>query len=201
MAAPFELPALPYDDTFLAPVIGQQTVQLHHGKHHATYFAKLNPLVEGTEMADMSLEDVVKASFGKADMKGVFNNAGQAWNHIFYWNQFAGGASGVSGKLKEMAERDFGSVDGMMDAIVNTGVGVFGSGWSWLALSDGKLVRQGVPGGENPLAHGATALCGIDVWEHAYYLDYQNRRPDHIKDVLTKLVNWSWVGERLEEAL
>ena len=83
MAAPFELPALPYDDTFLAPVIGQQTVQLHHGKHHATYFAKLNPLVEGTEMADMSLEDVVKASFGKADMKGVFNNAGQAWNHIF----------------------------------------------------------------------------------------------------------------------
>ena len=88
-----------------------------------------------------------------------------------------------------------------MDAIVNTGAGVFGSGWSWLALSDGKLVTQGVPGGENPLAHGATPLCGIDVWEHAYYLDYQNRRPDHIKDVLEKLVNWSWVGERLEEAL
>ena len=134
MAAPFELPALPYDDTYLAPVIGQETVQLHHGKHHATYFAKLNPLVEGTEMADMSLEDVVKASFGKADMKGVFNNAGQAWNHIFYWNQFAGGSSEVSGRLKEMAERDFGSVDGMMDAIVNTGAGVFGSGWSWLAV-------------------------------------------------------------------
>ena len=202
MAAPFELPALPYDDTALAPVIGQQTVQLHHGKHHKTYFDKLNPLVDGTEMADMSLEDVIRHSAGKADLAGVFNNAGQAWNHILYWEQFStAGAREASGKLAEMIGRDFGSFGEMKDKLVATGAGVFGSGWAWLALDGDKLVTMGTGGGDNPLAHGKVALCGIDVWEHAYYLDYQNRRPDHIKAVLDDLVNWSFVGEKLDEAL
>ena len=202
MAAPFTLPALPYDDTALAPVIGQQTVQLHHGKHHQTYFDKLNPLVEGTAMAEMSLEDVIRHSAGKADMAGVFNNAGQAWNHILYWDQFSSaGARTPSGKLAEMIERDFGSFEELKSALVATGAGVFGSGWAWLALDGDKLVTMGTGGGDNPLAHGKAALCGIDVWEHAYYLDYQNRRPDHIKAVLDELVNWSFVGEKLDEAM
>ena len=201
MSAPFALPALPYGDQALAPVIGSQTVQLHHGKHHKTYFDKLNGFVKNTDMADMSLEDVMKISFVAPEKKAIFNNAGQAWNHIVYWNQFEGGSQKPDGILAELIERDFGSFDDMKKQFVDTGAGVFGSGWAWLAVDGGKLTLMGTPGGENPTVHGKTALCGIDVWEHAYYLDYQNRRPDHIKDVLDKLVNWSFVREQLEGAL
>ena len=202
MSVPFSLPALPYDDQALAPVISSQTVQLHHGKHHKTYFDKLNGLVADSAMEAMSLEEVMKSSFGKADQKAIFNNAGQAWNHILYWNQFhKGGARQPDGKLAELIERDFGDFESMKTQFVAAGVGVFGSGWAWLAYDGTKLQLVGTPGGENPVVHGMTALCGVDVWEHAYYLDYQNRRPDHIKDLLDQLVNWSFVREQLEAAL
>lgn len=202
MSAPFELPALPYAEDALAPIIGSQTVALHHGKHHKTYFDKLNPLVDGTAMAEMSLEEVIMASKGGGDLQGVFNNAGQAWNHILYWEQFnMGGARTPSGKLAEMIDRDFGSFDEMKAKFVACAAGVFGSGWAWLALNDGKLELMGTAGGDNPLAHGKVTLCGLDVWEHAYYLDYQNLRPKHCEAVLDGLVNWSFVGEKLEAAV
>ncbi len=202
MSGPFSLPALPYAEDALAPVISAQTVGLHYGKHHKTYFDKLNGLVDGTDMADMSLEEVVLKSKDGGALQGVFNNAGQAWNHILYWEQFhAQGARTPAGKLADMIERDFGSFDAMKEQFVNTAANVFGSGWAWLVLDGGKLSLMGTSNADNPLAHGKTALCGLDVWEHAYYLDYQNLRPKHCQAVLDGLVNWSYVGEKLEAAL
>ena len=196
MADAFTLPALPYAEDALAPIIGSQTVGLHHGKHHKTYFDKMNPIVAGTAYADMALEDVMVEAFNKGE-QALVNNAGQAWNHILYWNQFTpGGANAPVGKLADAINDTFGGFDAMKEQMVQTGAGVFGSGWAWLANDGGNLSLMGTPGGENPLMHGKSALVGIDVWEHAYYLDYQNRRPDHIKDVLDKLVNWSWVSEQ-----
>ena len=196
MADAFTLPALPYAQDALAPIIGSQTVALHHGKHHKTYFDKMNPIVAGTDYADMALEDVMVAAFNKGE-QALVNNAGQAWNHILYWNQFTpGGANAPTGALAAAIDETFGGFDALKEQFVAAGAGVFGSGWAWLTLDDGKLGLMGTPGGENPLMHGKQALIGIDVWEHAYYLDYQNRRPDHVKDVLDKLVNWSWVSEQ-----
>ncbi|MGB0785553.1 MAG: superoxide dismutase [Alphaproteobacteria bacterium] len=198
MADAFTLPDLPYAEDALAPVIGAQTVGLHHGKHHKTYFDKMNPIVDGTEYAEMSLEDVMVSAYKKSE-QALVNNAGQAWNHILYWNQFTpGGANAPVGKLSQAIDEAFGGFDAMKEQMVLTGAGVFGSGWAWLSSDNGTLSLMGTPGGENPLMHGKSALIGIDVWEHAYYLDYQNRRPDHIKDVLDKLINWSWVSEQFE---
>ena len=202
MAGPFELPALPYAEDALAPVISAQTVSLHYGKHHKTYFDKLNGFVEGTAMAEMTLEELIIQSKGDDKLKGVFNNAGQAWNHILYWEQFAkSGARVPSATLSEFVERDFGSFDAMKAEFVACAANTFGSGWAWLVLNDNKLELLSTSNADNPLAHGKVALCGLDVWEHAYYLDYQNRRPDHCKAVLDEIVNWSYVGEKLEAAL
>ena len=198
MADAFTLPALPYAEEALAPVIGAQTVGLHHGKHHKTYFDKMNPIVAGTAYADMALADVMVAAHEKGE-QALVNNAGQAWNHILYWDQFTpGGAKAPVGKLADAIDESFGGFDAFKEQFVATAAGVFGSGWAWLANDGGSLCLMGTPGGENPLMHGKSALVGIDVWEHAYYLDYQNRRPDHVKDVLDKLVNWSWVCEQFE---
>lgn len=202
MAGPFELPALPYAEDALTPVISAQTVSLHYGKHHKTYFDKLNGFVEGTAMAEMTLEELIIQSKGDDKLKGVFNNAGQAWNHILYWEQFAkSGARVPSATLSEFVERDFGSFDAMKAEFVACAANTFGSGWAWLVLNDNKLELLSTSNADNPLAHGKVALCGLDVWEHAYYLDYQNRRPDHCKAVLDEIVNWSYVGEKLEAAL
>ena len=198
MADAFTLPALPYAEDALAPVIGAQTVGLHHGKHHKTYFDKMNPIVAGTAYADMALADVMVEAYKKGE-QALINNAGQAWNHILYWNQMTpGGAKAPAGKLADAIDAAFGGFDAMKAQMVQTGVGVFGSGWAWLVNDGGTLSLMGTPGGENPAMHGKVALVGIDVWEHAYYLDYQNRRPDHITDVLDQLVNWSWVSEQFE---
>lgn len=202
MSDPFTLPALPYAEDALVPVISAQTVNLHHSKHHQTYFTNLNGLVKGTSLAEKSLEDVVVASKKDPSLGKVFNNAGQAWNHILYWEQFSlSGDRMPSGKLKELVERDFGSFEQMKEQFAATTVGVFGSGWGWLVLDQGRLDIMGTSNADNPLAHGKTALAGIDVWEHAYYLDYQNRRPDHVKMVLDSAINWGYVRERLEQAL
>lgn len=202
MAGPFELPALPYAEDALTPVISAQTVSLHYGKHHKTYFDKLNGFIEGTAMAEMTLEELIIQSKGDDKLKGVFNNAGQAWNHILYWEQFAkSGARVPSATLSEFVERDFGSFDAMKAEFVACAANTFGSGWAWLVLNDNKLELLSTSNADNPLAHGKVALCGLDVWEHAYYLDYQNRRPDHCKAVLDEIVNWSYVGEKLEAAL
>ena len=198
MSQPFTLPALPFDENALAPTISAKTVGLHHGKHHAAYFNMLNTLSEGTQFADMALEDVVTGSFGNAEMQKIFNNAGQAWNHILYWNQMQpGGADAPSGELASKINDAFGGLDSFKEQFTAAAVGVFGSGWCWLVEENGGLTIMGTLNAENPLAHGKHALLGIDVWEHAYYLDYQNLRADHVKAVLDNLINWDFVADRL----
>ena len=158
----------------------------------------LNTLSEGTDFADMELENVVKGSFSNADTQKIFNNAGQAWNHILYWNQMQpGGADEPTGRLASMIDGAFGDMDSFKDQFTTASVGVFGSGWCWLVEEDGGLAIMGTPNAENPLAHGKHALMGVDVWEHAYYLDYQNLRADHVKAVLNNLINWDFVADRL----
>jgi len=197
-AAPFVQPDLPFAEDALAPVISPQTVNLHYGKHHAAYFKTLNELIAGKPYADMALEEVVRQSAGKEPDKKIFNNAGQAWNHIFYWEQFKpGGAKAPAGDMLAAIDRDFGGADKFKAELVKTAGNVFGSGWAWLVHDGGKLTLEGTPGGDSPMARGKTPLLGIDVWEHAYYLDYQNRRADHVKAVLDGLVNWDIVAARM----
>ena len=193
----FILPALPYNANDLAPTISSQTIDLHYGKHHQAYFNMLNTFAEGTKFMDMDLDEVVVKSF-EEDNKKVFNNAGQAWNHILYWDQMTPGGSKVPhGKLLEKINESFGDYDTFKTNFTQQAAGVFGSGWAWLIEKDGKLDLRGLPNAENPLAHGEHALMGIDVWEHAYYLDYKNVRPDYVKAVLDNLINWDFVADRL----
>jgi Fe-Mn family superoxide dismutase len=157
----------------------------------------LNNFADGTKFMDMELDQVVVESFQDGHKK-VFNNAGQAWNHILYWEQMApGGSNAPQGKLLEKINEAFGDLDTFKANFVQQAVGVFGSGWAWLVEKDGKLELRGLPNAENPLAHGEHALMGIDVWEHAYYLDYKNVRPDYVKAVLDNLINWDFVADRL----
>lgn len=198
-AAPFRQPDLPFAEDALAPVISPRTVNLHYGKHHAAYFKTLNELIGGKPYEAMALGEVVKASRGQEADKKIFNNAGQAWNHIFYWEQFApGGAKAPAGDLLAAIERDLGGVDKMKADLVKAAGDVFGSGWAWLVLDGDKLALTGTPGGDSPFAAGKTPLLGIDVWEHAYYLDYENRRADHVKAVLDGIVNWDVVAIRMK---
>lgn len=200
-AAPFELPALPFDEDALAPHISSKTVGLHYGKHHKGYFDKLNPLVKGTPYAEMDLEKIVVASAQNKDTK-IFNNAAQAWNHVAYWEQFTpGGPNRPEGKIVDELAASFGEYDAFVDKVVATSDEVFGTGWVWLTRDDAnKLALVGYEDGNNPVAVGRPAYLGIDIWEHAYYVDYENRKPDHIKAVLANLVNWRVVADRFNAA-
>jgi superoxide dismutase, Fe-Mn family len=198
-AAPFPPPDLPFAEDALAPVISARTVNLHYGKHHASYFTNLNELVKDKPYSSMSLGEVAKASRGKEEDKKIFNNAGQAWNHIFYWEQFRpGGAKAPTGDLLAAIDKDLGGVDKMKADLVKAAGDVFGSGWAWLVLDGDTLSLAGTPGGDSPFAAGKTPLLGIDVWEHAYYLDYENRRAEHVKAVLDGIVNWDVVAARMK---
>ncbi len=197
----FELPDLPYAHNALDPHISERTLEFHHDKHHATYVKNLNGLVENTPLADKSLEDVIKAVAGDASKAGVFNNAAQVWNHTFYWHSMKPGGGGTpSGALAAKIDEDLGGFDKFAEAFKNAGATQFGSGWAWLVLDGGKLTVTKTPNADLPLAHGQTALLTVDVWEHAYYLDYQNRRPDYLSTFLDSLVNWDFVEENLSKA-
>lgn len=198
----FTLPDLPYAKDALAPHISSETLDFHHGKHHATYVKNLNGLVEGTDMAPKSLEDIIQETAGKADKQGVFNNAAQIWNHTFYWQSMRPNGGGTpTGKLAEMIDRDFGSFDEFKDAFSKAGATQFGSGWAWLVLNGDKLEVRKTLNAETPLTEsGVTPLLTMDVWEHAYYLDFQNRRPDYISTFLDHLVNWEFAAENLAAA-
>lgn len=188
----FELPALPYDSGALEPVIGKQTVELHHGKHFQAYITNLNNLVPGTKYENMDLIDIIKDSDGP-----IFNNAGQALNHEIYFSSFSpnGGGEPV-GKLGEAINAQFGDFENFKKEFNAAAVSVFGSGWAWLASdADGKLVITKEPNGSNPVVKGLKPLLGFDVWEHAYYLDYQNRRPDHV-NALWNIIDWKAVDSR-----
>jgi superoxide dismutase, Fe-Mn family len=197
---PFSLPTLPYDEGALEPVISARTISFHHGKHHAAYVNKLNELVAGTPYESLPLEDVVmRAAKEKgADAKAIFNNAGQAWNHNFYWLSMSATPMEPSGRIKDAIGSSFGGVDEFKDAFAKAAVAQFGSGWAWLVKGkNGKLKITTTSNADTPIAKGETPLLTCDVWEHAYYLDYQNRRPDHVKAWLDKLVNWSFADQNM----
>jgi superoxide dismutase, Fe-Mn family len=192
------LPPLPYDQSALQPVISANTLGFHHGKHHKTYVDTLNQLIAGTEFVDLPLEKIIKATAGHADHAAIFNNAAQVWNHTFYWHSLkpkGGGEPPVA--LKRLLEASFGSVDACRKELANAAVGQFGSGWAWLVQDGDKLKIAKTADADNPLAHGEKALLTIDVWEHAYYLDYQNRRADYVKGLLDRLINWEFATENL----
>ena len=197
-AAPHSLPYLPYPDQGLAPVISAATIGYHHGKHHRGYVDNLNRLVAGTALADFSLEEVIAATAGKADKTAVFNNAAQVWNHTFYWRSMRPrGGDEPPTALRRRIEASFGSVDGCRKALAEAALAQFGSGWAWL-VQDGdalKVLRTG--NADVPLTMGVKPLLTIDVWEHAYYLDYQNRRGDYVNAVLAKCINWPFAATNL----
>jgi Fe-Mn family superoxide dismutase len=201
----FTLPSLPYAHSALAASgMCQETLELHHGKHHQAYVTALNGFVEkDANLQGKSLEEIVKLSHGKADMAGVFNNAGQHWNHTLFWPCMKpNGGGALPGKLEAKITSDFGSVEKFKDAFKTAGATQFGSGWAWLVVGkDGKLATAKTPNGSNPLAEGqGTAILGVDVWEHSYYLDFRNRRPDYLANFLEKLVNWEYVESLLAKA-
>ena len=198
---PHTLPALPYALDALEPHISRQTLEFHHGKHHAAYVNNLNKLVEGTDLDGKSIEDTITAVAGNAEKAGVFNNAAQVWNHSFYWQCIKPGGGGQpTGALAEKINADFGSFEKFIEAFKAAGATQFGSGWAWLVLDNGTLKVTKTANADLPLAHGQKALLTMDVWEHAYYLDYQNRRPDYITTYLEKLVNWDFVAANFAAA-
>ncbi len=193
------LPPLPYADNALAPIITANTLSFHYGKHHKTYLDNLNKLVADGAMAEMSLEQIVRASAGQADKVAIFNNAAQVWNHTFYWNSLKpqGGGS-PTGTLATQIDASFGNLDNFKKEFAATAVGQFGSGWAWLVNAGDtlKIVKTG--NAETPLTQqGVTPLLTVDVWEHAYYLDFQNRRADYVNAVLDRLLNWDFAAENL----
>jgi len=195
------LPALPYDLDALEPHISRQTLEFHHGKHHNAYVTNLNNLVTGSELENKSLEDTITAVAGDAGKAGVFNNAAQVWNHSFYWQCMKPGGGGQpTGALADKINADFGSYEAFVEQFKAAGATQFGSGWAWLVLENGTLKVTKTGNADLPLAHGQTALLTMEVWEHAYYLDYQNRRPDYMTTFLDKLVNWDFVAANLAAA-
>lgn len=188
-----ELPKLPYAMDALTPHISKETLEFHYGKHHKTYVDKLNTLIEGTEFANTSLEDTIKKSTG-----GIFNNAAQVWNHTFYWNCLSPkGGKNPTGKSAEAITQSFGNFDNFMKEFSNSAVNNFGSGWTWLIKTkDGKVAIENTSNAGCPLKDGKTAVLTIDVWEHAYYIDYRNARPKYV-EAFWNLVNWDFVNKNL----
>ena len=192
------LPPLPYAESALDPVISANTLGVHYGKHHKGYVDNLNKLIAGTELAGLSLEQLVRETAGKADSVAIFNNAAQIWNHTFYWRSLrAKGGGEPPDALRQRIESAFGNVDGCRKELATAATTQFGSGWAWLVLESDKLKVVKTGNAETPLTQGARPLLTIDVWEHAYYLDYQNRRVDYVNAVLDKLINWGFAADNL----
>jgi Fe-Mn family superoxide dismutase len=193
----FTLPNLPYAKDALAPHISAETLEYHHGKHHAAYVTNLNKLLEGKPEASKSLEEVI---MGSDVGTGVFNNAAQVWNHTFYWSSMKPNGGGQpTGDLLAAINRDFGSFDKFKEEFANAGATQFGSGWAWLVLQNGKLAVTKTPNADLPMKHGQKALLTMDVWEHAYYIDYRNARPKYIETFLNSLANWDFALENLKK--
>lgn len=194
----FKLPELPYARDALAPHISENTINFHYGKHHQAYVTNLNKLVEGSDLASKTLEEVIKISAGDKAKTAIFNNAAQVWNHTFYWHSMKPNGGGKpNDQLLKKIDADFGSYEGFVNEFKNAGASQFGSGWAWLVVDNGKLKVTKTTNAETPLTSPAKALMTMDVWEHAYYLDYQNARPNYIDTFLNHLVNWDFVAKNL----
>jgi Fe-Mn family superoxide dismutase len=197
-SALYVLPFLPYAENELSPVISANTVSFHYGKHHKGYVDNLNKLAAGTEFAEMTLDKIITATAGKADKSAIFNNASQVWNHTFYWKSLSPKGGGKPpDALKNKIEADFGTLDACKKELSAAAAAQFGSGWVWLTLDGGKLKVVKTGNADSPLTKGVKPLLNIDVWEHAYYLDYQNRRADYITAVIDKLINWDFAAANL----
>jgi Fe-Mn family superoxide dismutase len=197
----FKLPPLPYPNNALEPYISAKTLDFHHGEHHKTYVDTLNKLVEGKPEAAMSLEELIVATHRDDTKATIFNNAAQAWNHTFFWDCLKKEGSEPQGEVKKAIEHDFGKFDNFAKEFKEAATTQFGSGWAWLVFDAGKLKVIKTPNAVNPIAGGQSALLTCDVWEHAYYLDYQNRRPEFIEAFLDHLINWDFVAKNLAKAM
>jgi Fe-Mn family superoxide dismutase len=197
----FELPPLPYAENALEPYYSAKTIGFHHGKHHRAYVDNLNKLVSGNDLGGKSLEEIILASAGSAERTGIFNNAAQVWNHTFFWHGMkAGGGGKPKGEVAGRLEKAFGGYEKFAEQFKTAAVGRFGSGWAWLVAEGGILKIVSTANADTPMTSRQTALLTVDVWEHAYYLDYQNRRPDFVQAFLDRLVDWDFVAENLAKA-
>jgi Fe-Mn family superoxide dismutase len=193
------LPDLPFAKDALDPYISAKTLEFHHGKHHKAYVDNGNKLIAGTEFENLDPEAVIKKVVGDASKAGIFNNVGQAWNHSFFWKCLKPGGGGrPTGPVAKKIDADFGSYEKFAEDLKNAGVTQFGSGWAWLVEKNGKLEVMKTANADTPVAHGIKPLLTVDVWEHAYYLDYQNRRPDFLQTFIDHLINWDFVNSGLK---
>jgi Fe-Mn family superoxide dismutase len=194
-----QLPPLPYSLEALEPHISANTLSFHHAKHHQAYVTNLNNLIKDTDIENLSLEEVIILSAGKADKMGIFNNAAQVWNHTFYWRSMKPQGGGEpTGRIKEKINQDFGSFEIFKTEFKNAATTQFGSGWAWLVLDNGTLKVTKTGNADLPMVHGQKAILTCDVWEHAYYLDFQNKRPDYVDTFLNHLVNWDFANQNLD---
>ncbi len=195
------LPPLPYPDNALAPVISANTIGFHYAKHHQAYVDNLHKLIAGTELAAQPLEKIIAATAGVADKQSIFNNAAQVWNHTFYWNSMKPNGGGKpGGELGQKIDAAFGSFDNFKQELATAATTQFGSGWAWLVVDNGKLKVVKTANADLPVIHGQQPLLTVDVWEHAYYLDYQNRRADYVNAVIDKLLNWDFAAANLAKS-
>jgi superoxide dismutase, Fe-Mn family len=194
-----ELPALPYAQNALEPIISEKTFQFHYGKHHNAYVENTKKLIAGTEFEELSLEEIIKKTYKDKSKIGLFNNSAQVWNHSFYWNCIKPSGGGIpTGKIADLINQSFGSFEKFTDEFKNAAMTQFGSGWAWLVLNENNdLEIRKTANAETPLTYNCKALLTIDVWEHAYYLDYQNKRPEYIDNFINKLINWDFVNSNL----
>jgi superoxide dismutase, Fe-Mn family len=198
----FELPELPYAKDALEPHLSARTLEFHHGKHHNTYVTTANKLIEGTPLDGQPLEEVIRRTAGDPEKTKIFNNAAQVWNHSFFWNCMKPGGGGTpNGPIAERIQSDFGGHQKFAEALKNAGTSQFGSGWAWLVLKDGKLEVMKTANADTPIAHGIEPVLTVDVWEHAYYLDYQNKRADFLDAFIGNLINWDFANSRMESLM
>ena len=193
------LPELPFTKDALEPYISSKTLDFHYGKHHNAYVVNANKLLENHALKDKTLEEIIKNTTGNSSQAGLFNNAAQIWNHTFYWNSIKPKGGGQpTGRIADKINNDLGGYDKFVEALQTAGVGQFGSGWAWLVVNkDGKLEVTKTANADTPLAHGLKPVLTVDVWEHAYYLDYQNRRPDYVKGFIENLINWDFANSNI----
>jgi superoxide dismutase, Fe-Mn family len=193
------LPELPFEKDSLAPFISEKTIDFHYGKHHKTYVNNLVKMIENTDLETETLESIIKKTVGDSSKEGIFNNAAQVWNHTFYWHSISPSGGGIpTGNIAEKIKTDFGGFEKFVEEFKNAGLTQFGSGWAWLILKEGKLEVTKTSNADTPFAHGLKPLVTVDVWEHAYYLDYQNKRVEYIENFIKNLINWEFADSLLK---